>query len=68
MKVWTIAELQKIDKVEIEHYIPHTNEQWEVYDIKLKVNGYVEYELDLPPKIAKKLYKKLHEIFKGDKK
>jgi len=62
----SVAHMNKVTEIEIEHYIPEDgdNHALEAYDIKLKVPDEVwNYELDLPPHLAKKLYEKLGEIF-----
>jgi len=68
-KFWSVKDLSACVDVEIEHFIPEDDEYFkkeellEAYDIKLIVPNDWDYELDVPPQLAKKLYEKLKEIF-----
>lgn len=63
-KFWSVAELQIVDNIEIEHYIAEakgTIKSIEAYDIKLRDGFQLVAELDITPEMAEELYEKLKE-------
>ena len=62
-RFWSVAELNKVTEIEINHYIPQDDESLEAYDVRMKdPTSLHNFCFDLPPKLAKDLYKKLKEV------
>lgn len=70
VEFWSVAELEEVTRVEVEHYVPTPEfdpegDSLEAYDIKLRDIHGNSWELDVTPEVAKKIYEELKFYFGG---